>query len=160
MVASQSIAGVSQGSTFASSSATTWAASIAMRSNQRVVAIPGARLPAASDTVTLAIEPAPGKAEQALRQEDDHDDDDHAERDKIGELIAENARQQLAKELEEPGADDGADQRADAAHDVEDDGVARCGEEYEFRCGELVLHGVEHAGKPGEQAGQHDRHKI
>lgn len=92
MVASQSIAGVSQGSTLASRSATTWAAPSAMRSNQRVVAIPGARLPAASDTVTLAIEPAPGEAEQALRQKDDHDDEDHAERDEIGELIAENAR--------------------------------------------------------------------
>ena len=49
-------------------------------------------LPAANDTMTLAIEPTPGKAEQALRQEDDHDDEDHAERDEIGELIAENAR--------------------------------------------------------------------
>src|SRR5215469_16056514 len=115
---------------------------------------------AATGTVTLTIEPAPGKAEQALRQEDDHDDEDHAERDEIGELIAENARQQLANELEEAGADDGAEQRADAAHDVEDDGVARGGEEHEFRRGELILYGVEHAGKPSEQARQHHRHDL
>src|ERR1700757_4655595 len=68
---------------------------------------------AAAGTVTLAIEPAPGKADQALRQEDDHDDEDHAERDEIGELIAENARQQFAKELKEASADYWADKRAD-----------------------------------------------
>ena len=34
----------------------------------------------------LLVEPALGEAEQALRQEDDHQDEDHAERDQVGEL--------------------------------------------------------------------------
>ena len=38
---------------------------------------------------SLSIEPPPRKAENALRQEDDHGDEDDAERDQIGELIAE-----------------------------------------------------------------------
>ena len=42
-----------------------------------------------ADAPALPIEPAPRKAEDALRQENDDGDEDHAERYQIGELVAE-----------------------------------------------------------------------
>ena len=84
----------------------------------------------------------------------------NAERDQIGKLVAENARQEFAQQLEEPGADDRADQRADAAQDVENNGVAGSNEIDEIGRGEFVLDPVKHAGKPREEARQHDRNDL
>src|ERR1051326_344145 len=94
----------------------------------------------------LSIQPPSRKAEQALRQEDDHDDEEDAERDQIGELVAEILRQELPRQLEKAGADDRADQSADAAQDVVDHGFARGQEVDEVGRREFLLHGIEHAG--------------
>src|ERR1700685_4872619 len=102
----------------------------------------------------LPVEPAPRKAEQALRQEDDHHDEDDAERDQVGELIAEQPRQEFARELEETGADDRTNQGADAADDVVDYGGAGREKIDEVGRGKFVLYGVQHAGQSGAQGGQ------
>ena len=52
----------------------------------------------------LAIQPPSRKAEQALRQEDDHGDENDTERNQIRKLIAEHARQEFAQQQEEAGA--------------------------------------------------------
>src|SRR5512144_465514 len=94
-----------------------------------------------------AIEPALGETEEALRQEDDHHDEDETERDQIGELLAEQASQQLAQQQEEPGAYDRTDQGTDPAHDIENHGLARNQKVDEIRRGKAVLQRVEHAGE-------------
>ena len=83
-----------------------------------------------------------------------------ARRDQIGELIAKDAREHFAQELEEPSADDRPDQRANAADDVEYDGIARGDEIDEIGRGEFVLHRVEHAGEPRENPRQHHRDDL
>jgi hypothetical protein len=105
----------------------------------------------------LSVQPPPRKAQQPLRQKNDHNDEDEAERDQVGELVAEQARQELAGQLKEAGTDDRADQGADAADDIVDHGVAGGQKVDEIGRGEFVLHGVEHAGEACEQPGQHLR---
>src|SRR5580658_8799307 len=107
-----------------------------------------------------AVEPAAGETEQSLRQENYHRDEDDAERDQVGELVAEQPRQEFARELEEPGPDDRPDQRADAANHVEDDGVARSDEIDEIGRGELIPDRVQHAGEPSKQPRQHHRYDL
>src|SRR6267143_6593764 len=99
---------------------------------------------ARSATSMLSVEPAPHETKQPLRHEDDHGDEDDSHRDEV--VLGEEARQGLAQQQEEPGADDGSDERADPAHDVEDHRLAGNEEEDEIRRGELVLQRVENAG--------------
>src|SRR2546429_8700564 len=115
---------------------------------------------ASRGAVTIAKEPAPRKAKQALRQEDDHGDEDEPERDQIRKLLAEQATEKFAQQEEEPGADDRAEQRPDAAHDVEDHGLARHQEVDEIRRRETVLDRIEHAGETREQTRQHHRDDL
>ena len=61
------------------------------------------------------IEPPAGKAHDSLRQEDDHGDENDAERNEIRKLIAEEAREQFAHEMEKSRANYRSDQRPDAA---------------------------------------------
>src|SRR5262249_41491342 len=70
----------------------------------------------------LAVQPPPHEAEQALRHEDDHGDEDDPDRDEVE--LGEEARERLAQQQEKTGTHDGADQRGDAAHEVEDHGLA------------------------------------
>src|SRR5262245_52442755 len=86
-----------------------------------------------------AVEPASCKAEQALGQEDHDQDEDDPDGDEIWELLPEQAAEGLAQAEEEAGADDRAHQGADAAHDVEDDRLARDQEVEEIGRGEAVL---------------------
>src|SRR6266568_7684826 len=95
------------------------------------VSDPTTGAPAPKNGYQLSVEPAPREAQQALRQEDDHDDEDEAERDQIGELVAEQTPEAFAEQQERGGADDRPDQGADAAHDVEDHRVAGHDEEHE-----------------------------
>src|SRR5207302_10693048 len=106
----------------------------------------------------LTVEPATGEPEQALRHEDDHRDEDDADRDQVE--LGEKARQALAQQQEEGGAEDRADQRADAAEHVVDDGLAGDEEEHKIGRGEAVLDRVEDAGEAGEQARQHYRDDL
>src|SRR5262245_56424147 len=47
---------------------------------------------------TLPVQPPPGEAEQALRQEDDHENEDDADRDQVE--LGEEARERLAQQKE------------------------------------------------------------
>src|SRR5262249_49619277 len=67
----------------------------------------------------LAVKPAPRKAEQALRQENDHHNENDAKGDQIRKLVPEKSRQHFAHELEKAGPDNRADQRANTTHHVE-----------------------------------------
>src|SRR5262245_3716792 len=106
----------------------------------------------------LAIEPALGETEQALRHEDHHGDEDDTHGHQIREFrevgkieggreIGEQTGQTLAQAQKKCGANDRADQRADAAHHVEDHHLAGDHEVDEVGRGKAVLQGIEHAGK-------------
>src|SRR5262245_22560513 len=106
-----------------------------------------AKRPPSADQPTLLVEPALGENEQALRQEDHHQDEDDAYRDQVGEgrdlrqVVGggeprEKARETLAQGKEKPGAQDRADERADATHDIEDHHLARNDEVDEVGRGE------------------------
>ena len=68
------------------------------------------------------IEPTPCEAEQPLGQENDHRNENQTHEDQI--VFREEARQSLAEQQKECGADDGTDQGADPADDVKDDDLA------------------------------------
>src|SRR5207302_6799725 len=65
-----------------------------------------------------AVEPALGEAQEPLRHEDHHRDEDDADPDQV--VFGEEARQPLPQQQKEGGADDRSDQGADAADHVED----------------------------------------
>src|SRR3954451_7493748 len=95
-----------------------------------------------------AVEPAPGEAQEPLRHEDHHRDEDDADRDQVE--LGEEARQALAQQEKKGGAEDRSDEGANAADYVEDYDLARDDEEHEIGRGEAVLDRVENAGKAGE----------
>ena len=68
------------------------------------------------------IEPTPGEAEQPLGQENDHGNENQSHEDQV--VFREEARQSLAQQQKECGAEDGTDQGPDPADDVKDDDLA------------------------------------
>src|SRR4051812_42122172 len=105
-----------------------------------------------------AVEPAPGEAQEPLRHEDHHRDENDPDRDQVE--LGKKPGQALAQQEKKGGAEDRSDEGANAANHVEDDDLARDDEEHEIGRGEAVLDRVENAGEAREQPGQHYRHDL
>src|SRR5207344_1946985 len=78
---------------------------------------------ARSSEIRSAIEPTSRESQQTLRHEDDDRDEDEADRDQI--VLGEEAREALAQQQEERGAENRPDQGADAADHVVDHRLTR-----------------------------------